>query len=267
MDDELLQTLIAAMEQKCPVALATVVATAPGSEAFLGRKLLVCEDGATLGGLGDPRWDLGVREVGMESLHIARSRRWVPAGTSTGGGPQVDVYIDPILPRPTLLVVGAGHIGVPLAKLGKMLGFEVVVVDDRASFASRERFPEADDLIVDDIAAALGRIPITPSTFLVLVTRGHRHDERALRQVVGSSAAYIGMIGSRRRVKTVLGRLEAEGVSPELLRRVHAPIGLDLGAETPEEIALSILAELVMVNRGGKGGQLSSQRRKVEGSQ
>src|SRR5439155_11900485 len=157
-----------------------------------------------------------------------------------------------ILPRPVLLIMGAGHIGAALTHYASRIGFEVVVVDDRASFANRERLPDADQVIVDSVVEVARRWLKTPETYVVLVTRGHRNDAVALREVIGSPCAYIGMIGSRRKVLTIYEEFLAEGIAtPEQLARVHAPIGLDIGALTVDEIAVSIAAELIAVRRGG----------------
>ncbi len=161
------------------------------------------------------------------------------------------------LPRPTLVVVGAGHVAVPIAQVGRLLDFEVIVIDDRPSFANADRFPDADQIIVDDFSAALDKIDITPSTYLVLVTRAHTHDVHALRKIVRQPAGYIGMIGSRRRVYAVFKLLRDEGVPVEELLRVHAPIGLDIKTETPGEIAVSVGAELLKARRGGDAASMS----------
>ena len=159
--------------------------------------------------------------------------------------------------------MGAGHIAAPLAHYGKTLGFEVVVVDDRDKYANRERFPDADRVIAADFGATLSDFPLTAATYVVIITRAHTYDEESLRLILHKPSAYIGMIGSRRRVQTVLRTLGAEGYDEERLREIHAPIGLDIGSESPEEIALAIIAEVVAVRRGGTGTPLSKQIRPV----
>lgn len=160
------------------------------------------------------------------------------------------------LARPPLelLICGGGHVGQAVAKAGRLLDFNITVIDDRAEFAARDKFPDpAVQLRAQDFVEALRSINITPATHIVIVTRGHRHDEICLEEVIDKPARYIGMIGSRRRTTTIRERLKRAGIAPEFLRRVHAPIGLDIGALTPEEIALAILAEIVLVRRGGSG--------------
>ena len=163
---------------------------------------------------------------------------------------------------PTLLIVGAGHIAVPLAKMAALLDFRVVVLDDRPSFVNRERFPDAAQLICQRFEPALKEFPIDPDTYIVIVTRGHQHDVASLLAVIDSPAAYIGMIGSRRRVAGVFRLLERElGLAPEKLRRVYSPIGLEIGAVTPAEIALAIMAEVINVYRHGRAPSSSDYRR------
>jgi len=183
----------------------------------------------------------------------------VPLEVPDAGG-KVEVFFDVMPSPPRLIVVGAGHIAVPLVRFAKILDFHVTVIDDRLLFANRERFPDADEVLVGDMAQTLKGLPITPSTYIVLITRGHKYDEPCLREIIHGSAKYIGMIGSRRRVKACFQRFkEEERVAEEIIQRVYAPIGLDIHTETPEEIALSILAEIVKVRRGGKAQSLSGK--------
>ena len=182
---------------------------------------------------------------------VSTSRR------DTATAAQVSVFFDLAVPTPTLVVVGAGHVAMPIAQIGKLLDFEVVVVDDRPAFANADRFPDASQIIVDDFATALDNIPITPSTYVVLVTRAHTYDVHALRKIVRQPAGYIGMIGSRRRVYAVFKLLRDEGVPVEDLLRVHAPIGLDIKTETPGEIAISVGAEILKARRGGGAQSMS----------
>jgi xanthine dehydrogenase accessory factor len=165
-------------------------------------------------------------------------------------GGQMEVYIEPVEPAPRLYVVGAGHVGLHLARLAQGTGFRVHVLDDREKFANRERFPDADEVTVEDIPAWLHRAELPANTYAVIVTRGHRHDLDALRALAARDLRYVGLIGSRAKVKRIYDALLQEAMPPECLARVHAPIGLDIGAVSPEEIAVSILAELIAVRRG-----------------
>jgi xanthine dehydrogenase accessory factor len=160
----------------------------------------------------------------------------------------------PILPRITLLIVGAGHVSQAVARLAAEVDFEVWVLDDRASYASRERFPSAHRLLVGDIGSSLQELApsLTPSTYCLIVTRGHNHDEEALYHLAATAAEYVGMIGSKRKIKLIFEDLLAKGVSKETLARVHAPLGLPIGSQTVPEIAVSIVAELIACRNLGR---------------
>ncbi len=166
------------------------------------------------------------------------------------------VFLDPVSGAQRLIIIGAGHIAQPLAEMGSMLGFHVTVIDDRAAFANRERFPTADEVIARPFAAALESLKLDRHCYLVAVTRGHSYDQEAVRIALKrANGAFIGMIGSRRRARATLERLGEEGIPAELLDGVHAPLGLDIGAETPSEIALSIMAEILRERRTGARDQ------------
>lgn len=171
-------------------------------------------------------------------------------------GADAAVVVEVFEPPPRLVIAGAGHIARPLSKIGALCGFSVTVIDDRPEYAQASRFPEADEVIASGFAEALASLRIDKGTYVVVVTRAHRHDAECLRALRGTEPAYIGMIGSRRRVGAVLSRMAEEGFAQEWLDRIYAPIGLAIGAETPEEIALSIVAELVKVRRGGRAESL-----------
>ena len=169
----------------------------------------------------------------------------------------------------TLLICGAGHIAQPLSQIGKMLDYRVIVIDDRPKFASGERFPDADDVIAKPFQQALRELPITSDTVAVMVTRGHRYDEFCLRELLSSKASYLGLLGSRRRVRAVFHDLLEDGYPREQLERIFAPVGIDIGAQTPSEIAISIMGELVALKRGRIGGHMripvpSPRRRRIQ---
>lgn len=252
-DLEVVQALRDAGEARRPAALVTAVAN-PGGTAGVraGTKWVLGADGAVLGA-PPPGLAAIVSEVAGAALEAGRSQRlWVTesAGTWRRAGEEgLSLFVEVVVPPPELIVVGAGHIALPLVTMAKLLGFRVTVVDDRSAFANRERFPEADAVVVGRIEDVLRGRPLGPATYLVLVTRGHQFDEAALKAVIGSDAAYIGMIGSRRRVREVFRHLAAAGVPDDRIVRVHAPIGLAIGAETPAEIAVAIAAQVVQVRR------------------
>jgi len=242
---DVLHELTTAIERQEPVALATVVEVKGASPAQVGFKLLVRPDGRIAGNLGGGALEQRVREEALAALQEGRSRlvhyTLREEGSDAVGmlcGGEVTVFVEVYQPVPILLIVGGGHIGQPLAEMARIVGFQVQVVDVRPE---RATVPQLDPAT------------ITPWTYVVLITEDHVTDERALRQVLDTPAAYVGMIGSRRKVGIVFDHLRAEGVSEERLARVHAPIGLDLGGRSPAEIALAILAEVVQVRYGGTG--------------
>ena len=180
----------------------------------------------------------------------------------------VEVFYEPLRPPDRLVIVGAGHVAVPICQIGHAAGFEIAVIDDRSDYANRERFPQAEQILVGDMAECLASLSVDPSTYIVLVTRAHAFDESALRQLAGCRAPYIGMIGSRRRVLIVYRNLIESGVPADSLGNIYAPIGLDIGSRTPEEIGLAVVAEIVNVKRGGPAPSLRLKRwqRFVEGA-
>lgn len=262
---ELTERLLRAAEGGEPVLLAVLVD--PGSlQLPPGARLLVEPTGTTIGTLGTAALDAAVAAAApllFSRAPLPHTRYATPDGLSERtieGAPAI--YLEIVAARPTFLVVGAGHIGRALARLANFLGYRVVVLDDRPDYADPQLIPEADDVICDDFEAALERFPIGPTTTIVLVTRGHKQDELSLRKCIGRSAAYLGMIGSRRRTSTVLQHLRDEGFPEEELDRVRTPIGLDIGAETPEEIAIAIVAEVILLRRGGTGTPMYYRARK-----
>ena len=242
------------------VALATIVKATGSTPREAGTKMLIYPDGSIVDTIGGGSLEANVIAEAQEALAEGKPRlvRYELRDSEVGDpgicGGEAEIFVDVINPHPTVLIVGAGHVGRSITVMSSFLGFRTVILDDRAEFANAERLPQADEIIVGDVAAELARFNINPQTHIVIVTRGHEHDRDALRQVVSSPAAYIGMIGSQRKVKTVFDELHKDGITEEALAAVHAPIGLDIHAETPEEIALSIMAEIVMVRRGGQGG-------------
>lgn len=252
------------------VALATLVRVDGSVPREVGSKMLVYPDGQILGTIGGGAMEAAVIEAAVHALvqgepRLLRYDLREPAEGDLGiCGGEAEVFIDVIAPPPTLLVVGGGHVGMALAEIGHQCGFRVVVVDDRPEMVSEARFPHAAERLSGEIVACLGELELTPQWYVVIVTRGHAYDQEALRVVAGSRAAYVGMIGSRRKVSATYEGLLAEGVPESQLARVHAPIGLDIGAQTPAEIAISILAEIILVRKGTRGqypaGQTASMR-------
>lgn len=232
-------------------AATAVVVEAPEA-ALVGRRL--AWDGSRHYG------DLGSAALTAEARRLLESSAEPGCHALPGGA---ELYVERWEPPAELVIVGAGHVAQPLALVGGMLGYRVTVVDDRPDFATGERFPGAERVLVADFSGPLDGIDVGPRTSVILVTRGHRHDYDCLRELArrGAQPRYIGMIGSRRRVRAAFEQLAAEGVSAEWLARVHAPLGLDIGAETPAEIAVAVAAEMVLAARGGSARPLSERAR------
>lgn len=246
-----------------PAALCTVVRTQGSVPRQVGAKMLVYPDGRIVGTVGGG--ELESRIIGR-ALGIMDERKaevvtvsLVDPEKGDAGvcGGEMDVFVEPLLGEATLLVVGCGHVGREVAALGKWLGLRVAVADDRAEFCNPEKVPDADLYLPGTNPEALEGFEITDNTYIAAVTRGVKADVQALPHLLRSPAAYVGVIGSRRRWTVATEELQALGVPDEQIRRVHAPIGLDIGAETPREIALSILAEIVAL-RQGKGPRATS---------
>jgi xanthine dehydrogenase accessory factor len=212
----------------------------------------------TEGSLGGTAWDDPATELLDELIADPRGRD----GVRTVGD-ALELYLEVRRPMRELVVVGAGHVAQPMAHLGALLGYRVTVLDDRPDFATRERFPDADRLVRADFGDPFADVVLHDRSHLLLVTRGHKYDYECLIRALRADPppAYIGMIGSRRRVRATYVQLVEEGFAPEILERIHAPVGLDIGAETPEEIAVSVAAELVMLDRGGRGLPLKDLER------
>ena len=255
---DLARHVAAVLARRQSAVMVTVVnARGDGGGATPGAKLLFAADARTHGTLGSEALDQVARDRAAHAIDEKEPRlaQYLPDGTPAPRRSRayVQLLYEPLLPPDRLLVIGAGHIAVPLHEIGKILGFEVIVVDDRADFATKERFPRADEVLCIPFGTVPAQITIDRTTYLVLVTRAHEHDEAVLRQVADSRAPYIGMIGSKRRVITVYRRLLEEGVTQEQLRRIYAPVGLAINARTPQEIAVAVMAEIVSVKRHGKG--------------
>jgi len=257
MSQEVLTELVKALERGDEVALVTIVAAQGSTPQRIGAKMVVYPDGRTVGTIGGGCYENDALGKAREAL-LSHKPKLVKydltddfaqeSGLICGG--QMTVYIEPVEPAPQLYIVGAGHVGNELAKVAKPVGFRIHVLDDREKFANRERFPEADEIIVESIPDWLHKAELPTSAYVVVVTRGHTHDLDAMRALAARDLRYVGLIGSRAKVKKIYDELVSEGMPIECLQRVHAPIGLDIGGVSPEEIAISIVAELIAVRRG-----------------
>ena len=237
-------------------AVATIVNVRGSIPSFETAKMLVRDDGSIAGTIGGGCVEAEVWQAARQVMESEKPRSLsfnlnqdpkYDTGLVCGG--TLDIFIEPVLPPASLYIFGAGHISVNLYKTAKNAGFDVSVIDDRDTYASRERFPEAKEVIAEDFEQAMARLMPNESSYIVIVTRGHRDDMRVLRWAVQTRAKYIGMIGSRRKTITIFRELTKEGIAADRFDRVHAPVGLDIGAITPEEIAVAITAELIAVRR------------------
>jgi xanthine dehydrogenase accessory factor len=239
-------------------AMATIVHTNGSIPSYESSRMLVRDDGSIIGTIGGGCVEAEVWAAAKEVIEIEQPRKMTfnlnheagyDAGLICGG--TLEIFVEPILPQPVLYLFGGGHISTALARVAGQSGFEIGIVDDRETFANRERFPMAGE-VYTTYEEAFEKIRPSASSYLVIVTRGHKDDMRVLAWAVGTEARYIGMIGSKRKVISVYKALEKEGFAPEKFERVHAPVGLDIGALTPEEIAVSITAELIAVRRNAQ---------------
>jgi xanthine dehydrogenase accessory factor len=237
-------------------AVATIVNVRGSIPSFETAKMLVRDDGSIAGTIGGGCVEAEVWQAAREVMESEKPRSLTfnlnenpkyDTGLVCGG--TLDIFIEPILPPALLYIFGAGHVSINLYETARRVGFDVSVIDDRSAYASRERFPHAREVMAEDFDAAMAKITPNESSYIVIVTRGHRDDMRVLRWAVQTQARYIGMIGSKRKTITIFRELTAEGISQALFERVHAPVGLDIGAITPEEIAVAITAELIAVRR------------------
>jgi xanthine dehydrogenase accessory factor len=237
-------------------ALATIINVRGSIPSFRTAKMLVRDDGSALGTIGGGCVEAEVWQAAREVMDEEKPRSLTfdlnndPSyNTGLVCGGTLEVFVEPVIPPAGLHIFGGGHVALSLCKVARLAGFEVTVIDDRENFANRERFPEASQVIAADFEAAIATLQPSPSSYLVIVTRGHRDDMRVLSWAVKTAARYIGMIGSRRKVLAIYSELEKAGTARALFERVHAPIGLDIGATTPEEIAVAIVAEMIAVRR------------------
>ena len=240
--------LIEAYEGGDPVGLATVV-NVPEGNPSLGAKLMLLLDGGVVGTLGN-------RELDDRAVAAARQVADVGSVESFSTDEGVEVFVEGFTTPPTLAVIGGGHVGKATADLANMLGYRVFIVDDRPEFSNPERFPYAEQTVVTGYDRWFEDLSVNVNTFVVVATRGHRFDDMALESALKTRARYIGLMGSRRKNLMIYRRLLEQGVPLERLKEVHAPIGLDIGGLQPEELAVSIMSEIIMVRRGGKGGPM-----------
>jgi xanthine dehydrogenase accessory factor len=242
-------------------AVATIVNVRGSIPSFKTAKMLVRDDGSIVGTIGGGCVEADVWQAAREVMESEKPRTLTfdlnqdpkyDTGLVCGG--TLEVFIEPILPPALLYVFGAGHVAANLCQVAASAGFDLIVTDDRTSYATKERFPSAREVHALDFDEATKQLDPNEASYIVIVTRGHRDDMRLLRWAVQTRARYIGMIGSKRKVIGIFKTLQEEGVPAHLFDRVHAPIGLDIGAVTPEEIAVAITAELIAFRRHAGAG-------------
>jgi len=278
-----------AQESRQPIA---VIVSVSGPSELVGKRVVVRQEkgGAKrlVGSFADPDLDAAALALGTQRLEERRTSKEGVHEMKSGSGPTIEVYVETHHPHPDLVIVGAGHIAQPLCSMGAAMGFRVIVVDDRPDFATQERFPEAARVVRVDFRDPFADIPMHSTSHVVLVTRGHKYDYECLRHLLQTEVEppYVGMIGSRRRIRAAFSQLQSEvvagedpagegtegegepsdgrargGTERDRLSRVRAPIGLDIGAETPVEIAVAVLAEIILQWRGGTGAPMTDQER------
>ncbi|MBV9340711.1 MAG: XdhC family protein [Acidobacteria bacterium] len=253
---DIYQEIVELRKQGRRGAVATIINVRGSIPSFETAKMLVRDDGSIVGTVGGGCVEAEVWQAAREVMENEKPRTLTfnlnhnpkyDTGLVCGG--TLEIFVEPVLPPATLYIFGAGHVAFNLSKTAKNAGFEVTVIDDREAYASRERFPEAREVISENYDQVMARLIPGENSFIVIVTRGHRDDMRVLRWAVQTAARYIGMIGSKRKTITIFHELVKEGIPEERFACVHAPVGLDIGAITPEEIAVAITAELIAVRR------------------
>ncbi len=262
---DIYEEIVRIQQEDDVAALATIVWVKGSTPRAEGSKMLIRSDGSILGSLGGGCLEAEVWEAAKKVIEEGTpkvlnfdltGREDTPEGLICGGTMQV--FLEPIHSQPTVYLFGAGHIGFAVSKIAKMTGFRVVIIDDRPAYANAERFPDADDFYVEDPAEMVSKLKLNKTSYLVIACRGHLEDQRVLTEAVKTPAGYIGMIGSKKKVKTVFSNLKASGITQKTLDKIHAPIGLPIATETPEEIAVSIMAEIINARRQKTPGQVKA---------
>jgi xanthine dehydrogenase accessory factor len=269
---EVLEAALEAEARGERAALVTVVATEGSTPQKAGARMLVYGDGRIFGTIGGGCLEAEMSWRAREAIEASRPRLvsydLTPDQAGEDGlvcGGRMQVFIEPIEGTPVLCLFGAGHVAQPLARMAKACGFRVEVADDRVKFANAERFPDADLVVVEGFAAAAARMTLGPRSYAVVVTRGHKGDAEALAAALARGSRYVGLLGSKPKVVHIFTALEERGIPKEQLARIHAPMGLEIGAQSPDEIAVSILAELIAVRRGQDLSSIRTMRMELPG--
>ena len=254
---DIFEEIVRLRREGSKAALATVVKWLGSTPRRDNAKMLILEDGSTMGSIGGGSTEAEVVEEARRVLETEKAsltkftltqEEAARDGLICGG--TVEVFVEPILPDPSLLLMGGGHLAQAIAEAAQRVSFKVSVVDDRASFANRERFPGVEETIVASFEESLDSIDVTENTFILIVTRGHGYDQVVLEKAIQSPARYVGLVGSRRKIRIILKNLLDKGIPPKTFSNLYAPIGLEIGSETPQEIAVSVIAELISLRKG-----------------
>ncbi len=262
--EELFEKIINEIRNNRKIALVVIVNKLGSGPREPGAKMLVFEDGRTFGTIGGGSFERLVISEALKAIKEEKPRKIkyvfrrdhipkdaVPTGLECGG--ELEVFIDVITPTPRIIIVGAGHIGKPLADLAHLMKFRITIIDDNSEIASKERFPYAEQIIVDELAKGLNKANVSANDFIAIVYGGLEEDYKVFKQAILLKPRYIGLLGSKRKIVLFKKRLLEEGINLEEYKgTVYAPIGLDIGAKTPEEIAVSIMAEITSIIRGAK---------------
>src|SRR5438093_5960008 len=253
-------------QQGRTAALAAIVQIRGSVRSFQAGKMLVRDDGSTLGSVGGGCVEAEVWTAAQDVIREEKARvmsfdltdeSMAESGLICGG--KLEIFIEPVLPTPKIVIFGAGHISTQVSKIATIAGFKTTVVDNRPVYANAERFPEAEAIFSESFEQAFNEIVPNENTYVIIVTRGHQEDQNVLRWAVQTNARYIGMIGSKRKIRSITEQLSSEGIPRERLERVYMPIGLDIGAVLPEEIAVAVVAEVIHVRRAGFKHPLSKK--------
>lgn len=246
-----------AYEGGTPVAIGTLLVASEGSGLQVGSKILIRENGTTSGSLGSEALNADASKRARQLMALGKQEY---IETESGDAYFLEAYTTP----PRMIIAGGGHVGKAIVPMAKSVGYTVTVIDDRPEFSNPERFPEADEAITEDFVSALQRLPINANTFIVIATRGHRYDDVALEAAARTKASYVALLGSRRKTILIYEALLERGIPIERLREIRAPSGLNIAARTPEEIAISIVAETLMFRLGGDGTPMKLEERHFE---
>lgn len=269
---EVLEAALRAQESGERAALVTVTATEGSTPQKAGAKMVVYPDGRIVGTIGGGCVEAEMTWRARQAIERGRpqtaSYELTPDQAGEDGlicGGRMEIFIEPIEGTPVLCLFGAGHVAQPLARMARAAGFRVEVADDRVKFANADRFPDADLIVVDEFLEAARKMTLGPNTYAVVVTRGHKGDADALEACSGRGLRFVGLLASKPKFVHVASALEERGVAPTEIARIHAPLGLELGAVTPEEIAVSILAEMIAVRRGVDAAAIRPMKMELPG--